>query len=119
MPKHGSKLLLATPLKHIFMQVATPFPLCMLYKYSLKKLTGAILFSTDADENLEKFAEISDGLTYFIDDTKASLDLDQAFQGCLTYQPDITVETEKDIVVSIPHELFLGSFFVSCHDRSV
>ena len=56
---------------------------------------------TSADENLEKFAEISDGRTYFIDDTTAALGLDQAFQGCLTYQPDITVETEKDIVVSM------------------
>ncbi|XP_043213965.1 calcium-activated chloride channel regulator 1-like [Amphibalanus amphitrite] len=60
-------------------------------------------FGTRADENLEKFAEISDGLTYFIDDTKAALDLDQAFQGCLTYQPDITVETEKDIVLFQQH----------------
>ena len=56
-------------------------------------------YSTSADQRLEKFAEISGGRTYFIDDTKAALDLDQAFQGCLTYQPDITVETEKDIVV--------------------
>ena len=68
------------------------------------KRTCELLISfhrTSADENLEKFAEISDGRTYFIDDATAALDLDQAFQGCLTYQPDITVETEKDIVVSI------------------
>ncbi|XP_043233012.1 calcium-activated chloride channel regulator 1-like [Amphibalanus amphitrite] len=60
-------------------------------------------FGTSADTRLEKFAEISGGRTYFIDDTKAALDLDQAFQGCLTYQPDITVETEKDIVLFQQH----------------
>ncbi|XP_037082248.1 calcium-activated chloride channel regulator 1-like [Pollicipes pollicipes] len=56
-------------------------------------------FGTSADSRLEKFADISGGRTYFISETKASLQLDQAFQGCLTYQPDITVETEKNIVL--------------------
>jgi len=64
-------------------------------------------FGTSADARLEKFASISGGSTYFIDDKKAMLDLDQAFQGCLTYQPDITVVTEKDILLFQQH--FAGS----------
>lgn len=46
-------------------------------------------FSKEADEDIEKLAELTDGKSYYINDEATSAAVHDAFLGALTYQPNI------------------------------
>lgn len=56
-------------------------------------------YRNEADPNIEKLADLTDGKSYFVRDEDTSEALNEAFLGAMTYQSAISSSTDLQIKV--------------------